>query len=488
MKKAVIVGVLSVLGVAWAGASWYSGRLGEAYLRQIITQGNADWKIVGESAGFAIESEVISFDRGVFSSTMRYRMKFVTPVEGGGQSTIPAIEFVGHIDHGPFPLSSLADGDLRPAMIEGSSELQETPFVKGWFAATKGVAPVLESSRLSYGEVSESRFSLAPMEFLADGVRVQLSGVSGVSTVDTRKKASELSVRIDSVRLNHVSKPSGLTGIALQGVTLVSNYGPGKDDVVLGTQALGFKTLEMTVAAQPAVTVQASSLTLSLVESDAGFDHRTLLDVGMVNAWGQDVVAAKLAMQMKKLNMDALQALSQIDLLASIRIWQGAIQGRLPQFSSDDLLVLVSGFDQVSTGSAQVSVGPLQLHTVNGSSSVNVDMTLTRPTIADPDVMGMAQLRRLSADIALSQASLVDLIVFSGRFIGHAPEAARKIIEPRVATIVSKVRGAGVAKVENGNVLSSISYADGVFDINGTKMSQEQFAQLLTSRAWLALD
>ena len=128
----------------------------------------------------------------------------------------------------------------------------------------------------------------------------------------------------------------------------------------------------------PPIIVQPTSLALDLIEADSGLALKTALDVGMINGWEKDVATARLALDLKHLDSDALSALDFINFLVIIRTWQGVVQGNIPPFSSDDLEELITSIDQILMGSAQVSLAPLQLGAVAGALNVNLDMELRK--------------------------------------------------------------------------------------------------------------
>ena len=77
----------------------------------------------------------------------------------------------------------------------------------------------------------------------------------------------------------------------------------------------------------PPIIVQPTSLALDLIEADSGLALKTALDVGMINGWEKDVATARLALDLKHLDSDALSALDFINFLVIIRTWQGVVQG-----------------------------------------------------------------------------------------------------------------------------------------------------------------
>ena len=77
---------------------------------------------------------------------------------------------------------------------------------------------------------------------------------------------------------------------------------------------------------------------------------------------------------------------------------------------ADDLEELITSIDQILMGSAQVSLAPLQLGAA-GALNVNLDMELRKQAAASRGSAGSARIRKLNAEIELSQAGTVDLLV-----------------------------------------------------------------------------
>ena len=199
--------------------------MAEAFLRESLEQDNAQAKALG-STGYSIVTELISFERGVFTSTARSRLTLSIP---GAETR--EIDIVEHADHGPFPFRRLAAGDFRPAMVATRLELQATSHVNAWFAATQGVTPLTGTSRVSYGKQLEGTYELAPMAFVRDGAKLSFSGMNLLWRLDREAGASEFSGRLDSLTLDHAPTTTGLTGMALQGGAFAFRGRPGKNDV-----------------------------------------------------------------------------------------------------------------------------------------------------------------------------------------------------------------------------------------------------------------
>jgi len=151
MKKSALVGVVVVLGAVWTGTAWFTGQKAEDFVKQSIDNANVELKKLSDQWGIASAVELVSFERGVFSSTARYRVKFTTPAAEGKPAEDRDLVFVEHLSHGPLPLSNLKSGAFMPAMVASDFALEETPTVEEWFASSKGATPVTGHYSVSYG-------------------------------------------------------------------------------------------------------------------------------------------------------------------------------------------------------------------------------------------------------------------------------------------------------------------------------------------------
>ncbi|TAM89903.1 MAG: DUF945 family protein, partial [Candidimonas sp.] len=113
MKKSVlVVGAIVVLAVAYVGASWYVGKRAEALVRQVVQADNQQIRQVLGAHGTSATLSVASYRRGVFSSDAVYALS-VRDARGA----VAEFKLADHIEHGPFPLSRVEKGKLRPLMV-----------------------------------------------------------------------------------------------------------------------------------------------------------------------------------------------------------------------------------------------------------------------------------------------------------------------------------------------------------------------------------
>lgn len=133
-KSAVAVAVIVVLGAAWSGASWYTGKLIEQRMDGEVARLNESLTQRLPQAGLKISYQ--DYQRGVFSSRVHYIIQ-ADPAAKQDALLKPGQQLALNetISHGPFPLTHFS---LAPSMAVVHSELANTPLVAPLFTAIKG--------------------------------------------------------------------------------------------------------------------------------------------------------------------------------------------------------------------------------------------------------------------------------------------------------------------------------------------------------------
>ncbi|CAB3689480.1 Protein YdgA [Achromobacter pulmonis] len=485
MKKAAIAGVVVALGAIWTGTAWYTGQKAEAFVKQSIEDGNAELSKFGEKWGMTPVIELMSFERGVFSSTERYRVKFTLPAKGSQPAEEHEIQFVEHLSHGPFPFSNLASGKLAPAMVASRFQIEETPAVKGWFAATKGATPLSGAYSVSYGKRVSGTFNLAPAEATSNQTKLTFSGMTGDVDFDTNTKHAILALKSDSLALAGPAGESDIVGMAVKGITLDSDLAPGKNDIAMGSQKLVFKEWAITSKTKPPVLFKDTSIGVDLAEADTGVNAKMVLDFGMINVQQKDMAGLQLAIGLKNMDPKALKALNEVYEASSRRMMQADGNEPKPEFTPEEQQILKTNVELLLAGKPSLSVSPLQVRTANGTSTFNLDVDLAKPASTDKPAsdLAMEAIRKLDAKLVLSKGNLADLMAIEPQMRGVPADRAATTAKGQAEMIGTMAVAMGVAKTENDNIVSYLNYADGQVDFNGKKMPLQQFMMMVMSGA-----
>lgn len=485
MKKAAIAGLVVALGAIWTGTAWYTGQKAEAFVKQSIEDGNVELRKLGEKWGVTPVIELMSFERGVFSSTERYRVKFALPAKDGKPAEEREIQFVEYLSHGPFPFSNLASGKLAPAMVASRFQIEETPAIKGWFTATKGATPLSGAYSVSYGKNVTGTFNLAAAEASTDKTTLTFSGMTGDVDFDTKSKHGVLALKSDSLTLAGPAGESDIVGMAVKGITLNSDLAPGKNDMAMGSQKLVFKEWTITSKTKPPVLLKDTSIAVDLAEADAGVNAKMVLDFGMINVKEKDMAGLQLAIGMKNMDPKALKALNDVYEASSRRMMQSGEDEATPEFTPEEQQILKANVELLLAGNPSLSVSPLQVRTANGTSTFNLDVDLTKPASTDKPAsdLAMEAIRKLNAKLVLSKANVADLMAIEPQMRGVPADRAAQTAKGQAEMVGTMAVAMGVAKAENDNIVSYLNYADGQVDFNGKKMPLQQFVMMVMSGA-----
>ncbi|EHK67045.1 YdgA family protein [Achromobacter arsenitoxydans] len=481
MKKSAIVGIVVALGAVWTGTAWYTGQKAEAFVKQAIEDGNVELKKAGDKWGINAVSELVSFERGVFSSTSRYRIKFTSPAADGKPAQERDVVFVEHLSHGPFPLSNLKSGNFAPAMVASDFALEETEMVKEWFAAAKGAVPLSGHYSVSYGKNITGNFGLAPVEVAKDATKLVFSGMKGDFEYATSSKHGMISLASDSLELSGPSDNSDITAMAVKGIALTSDLKPASNDMYVGSQKLTFKDWTITSKEKPPVQFKDTSIAVDMTETGTAMGAKMALDFGMINVQAKDMAGMKLTIDAQNLDSKALKALNDIYEASSRRMLQSKGEEQTPEFTDEEKALLKTNLEQLLAGNPTLAVSPLEVRTANGTSTFNLNLNLAKPAALDGEFSDMLvqALRKLDAKLVLSKGNLADLMAIEPQTRGVPAEQAVQTAKGQAEMVGTMATAMGLGKVENNNIVTYLNYADGQVDFNGKKMPLQQFMMMV---------
>ncbi|ASV33758.1 hypothetical protein CJJ18_06805 [Candidatus Williamhamiltonella defendens] len=167
-KSSLTISMFALLGAAWAGASWYTGKIIEEKMPALTD--NINHKISSYLPRQDIKFTYQDYHRGIFSTKVRYVLQL------NQDKTAEKIIFIETIDHGPFPISQIKKGYLLPVMASVHSTLENTPVLEKIFTANQGESPLSADSRVSYFGNHTSVIHFSPINYEYQDTRLTFSG------------------------------------------------------------------------------------------------------------------------------------------------------------------------------------------------------------------------------------------------------------------------------------------------------------------------
>jgi len=488
MNKSVGIaaGVIIVVGALATGGAWYTGTRLEDVLRDSIQQANQEMAASLKGSESSMVIDLISIDRRVFSSTAHYRV--VIHDENMSQDGKDAeFLFVDNIEHGPLPFSRLKSFKLLPVMAQSNFAMEKSPSAEKWFAMSKGASPVTGHASIGYDRAAAGTLLLSPLEMNDTDGKFTFSGLEVDVEASADAEKLKLTGKMDNLQLN-VTSPEGEVAVGAKNLSFDSGGTKGKSGFYLGHSNLKVDHVLAQVAGQAPI-VLTDVVNTNLAQEDGGnLAAQVSYNVGMINYNGKDVGALQSAFKISNFDVAATQALYQLYQTKILPQQQAAIAEDRKfelQLSPTDQEWMNAEVAKMLAARPHIELEKLALRTANGESHMRIAVDLANPGPTDQPSAEVAKnaIGLLDAKVVLSKPMIRDLATLQATLGGQTDPAA--IAEQ--AKAASEMVGAmavmlQVGKVEGDNIVSSLTYANGMVDFNGQKMTPEEFLSLVMSK------
>ena len=471
MKKRVVAGGLVLAAAAaWTGTAWYTGKRIEDRLAQDVQALDAQAQRLGKKLGIPVALELLYFERGVFSSTARFGLKVT--VQSDGKPAEKAFEFTGKVEHGPFPASRLASGDIAPVMAAGGVQMAQTPDAAAWFAAAGGSAPVTANFLFAYDRDVSVDLALAPVKYADDPVTFEFSGLQARAERAGDGTRGSASLAVDKMSLSEVLK-GGAANAGRQTLTLdglaVSHQSSGASEAFTSSTTLKVRDWVSDLEKLP-LGLKDVVLTLGSETAAERMTGKATLDVGSISVRGQHVAKLRMAAGGKDMDVASLKAFQDFSESAPLRVEKDEpILG--------DKMLAASHLLKFLLARPSFTLSTLEVESANGTSSLGLDIGLDSPSFWNRDPVGIVKevVRNLSVRLKLSTDGVADLIAARLELKGATPEAARIAARQEADVMRDLIAQKRWGRIENGVIQVDADYRDGQLDFNGERMPVEAF-------------
>ncbi|ALM85541.1 YdgA family protein [Bordetella sp. N] len=489
MKKSlgIVVGVIVVAGVAWVGASWYTGKRVEAVVRQGVDEGNA--KIQAFMPNAKMKIEVVSLERHVFSSDIQYSLTLEgVAAEKGKPAKDVAFLLHDHIEHGPFPLARLKSGALAPVMATSAFELVNNETVKSWFELTKGTAPLSGNATVHYNRDVAGNLVLQPVDVLRPDGDLKFSGMNLQVAVAYATKAAKVSGSIDSISLD-IKDPKEPGKVQLTGLTLSSDMHQGQAGLQVGTNQLAVKQMSILHNTSPAILLNNYTQNAELTEGANGLAARVMYDVGMLNLGGQDVAGVRVGFGARNLAADAVKTLVELYgnvLTRTMKQKPGEDPEQALDLPPADREKAMAAGKALLAGKPTFFIDPILVHNAKGESRFDMTLDLGDPGSTDQPIDQMITnlLQKLDAKLTVSTPMVTSILAQQMQQHGGLDAAtAQKQADATTQAMAQMAVATGYLSKDGANVVGTLNYADKVVNLNGKKMPLDEFAMMVMGMA-----
>ncbi len=486
----VLLGIVVAVGAISAGGAWYTGTKLEGVLQQQIVESNKELQaaLIGYNATATLE--LVSLERGLFSSDARYRLKGQGDVFHGDLELLIA----DHIEHGPLPFSRLVRFKWLPVMASSNYELVNNSQTDKWFAATKGAAPFKGVVNVGYDLSAEGTLDFAPMELALDELNnLKFSGLNATFSVSENRRKAKVDGYMDSLDLFLSSPDKAPLKLEIKGLTLASNLHKSSFDYYLGQNTLELSGLNATFGdKQSVLTLKNFEQKTSSEETGSNVAGRADYRVGEIAFDGKAVGSAEMLWSMKSLDSQGMLELVQVYQNVLQPYQKAAAEASAKgegapelQMSEAEEVKVRAAVNKVLAAKPQIALESLALKTGNGESRFSLSLDLAKPQSLELPTaeLGKQLISQLDAKVTLSKPMVADVAALQAQAEGMTD--AKQIAEQSAATaemLSAMAVATQLAKLDGNNVVSALHYANNEVNFNGQKMTVEQFVGFVMSK------
>ena len=477
MKKIALA--VAVPLALFGAATYYTSTQVESTARDAVAQANVKLREMGVGAGADISLKLVGFDRGFLSSSARYQIDVQVPEDDGSTRQFSVL-LQDRLEHGPFPASRLARGQLMPVAAQSHFQLERSPLTEKLFEAAGGEVPVTGDVTIGYdgrqhGDLRSAAFNMQDVE---GAVRVSPAVINFEATQDAT--AVRLDGELPELDMNLQHSATGQpVRISLRGVGLSADNHEDANGFALGPSAVTLKRMEIQTGDEPAVILQDASFDAALAEGERGLDLSAGYRVGQVDVQGQTFRNLALVFGLRHLEASKLKAL--VDryeaILESGATPQESITG-MTDAQQQELQALAL---QMLEHKPTVALDEFGFETAHGAARLSVVLDLRQPSAQafTPDAMITNMLASLKAEAGVDKGLLRDIAGLVAQREQHGaqadPVALKQQADATTELFSGMALGTGWFQLQGDRLASSLHYANDKVTFNGRDMSVPEF-------------
>ncbi|KJH88399.1 hypothetical protein UG46_01465 [Pseudomonas fluorescens] len=480
-----------VIGAISAGGAWYTGTKLEGVLNTAIADSNKQIQTALAGSNGTASIELVSLDRGTFSSTAHYRLKGEGEMFGGEPVELL---FVDNIEHGPLPFSRLMTLKWLPVMATSHTELERTPLTEKWFVAAKDKSPLKGVFNLGYDQSTNGTFELLPLDTkLDEQSQLIFSGLKIDVAASAQAQKLKADGYMDSFKLTTVAEDQTPVQVEFGGLTLASNLTKSTYGYYMGDNTLLLSNSKTSFGEQKSVLgLKNFEMKNNSSENGTSASGRADYKIGELSFNDKVIGSAQMAVSLKNLDIPATMSLMQVyqaklqpyEKAAAEAAEAGEPAPELELTEAEEAQVKAD-LEKLLAGAPQVALENLSFSTANGESRASLIVDLAKPQSMDlpPDELGRQLLALLDFKVKVSKPMLVDLLTVQAQMEGQTD--AKLIADQATATsdmFSAMAVGTELAKLEGNDVVTNLHYANNQVDFNGQKMTVEQFSAFVMSK------
>ena len=465
MKKSLVtVSIIAVLGAAWSGASWYTGKLIEQQMATLVANANQQLQEYLPDAGVKLSVE--NYRRGIFTSQVRYVLAEDRTAQGFRDEVAALVT----IDHGPLPLSQLTHFNLLPAMASLHAGLENTPALNPLFDLAKGKTPISSDTRIAYNGDIALAAEIIPLDHQQGEYRLAFSGAKLAANISHDLKTVRLDFNTDMLEFFGNSQGK----LVLHGLAWKSDTKKNPFDFRLGTQFLGVKQLQVLTPETGAIELAGFSMTSQSDDQDNYLNGQADYRVNALKIHGYDLGSGQLRLKVNHIDAKAVRAFIDFYQQEGINLLQQykGTQQQLAKLVEQNAPRLLSGYPILN-------IAPLSWKNSQGEATLTFNLDLQEPlqtgAAVSPEQQLTQAIKRLEAHLTIPEAMATEASAQLAQIQGASAQQAQAMAPQQVQGLTAMAQKFNLITQKDAVIGSSLRYADNQVELNGNQMSLQAF-------------
>ncbi|TLV23049.1 DUF945 domain-containing protein [Klebsiella indica] len=483
MKKSLVVaGVIIALGVVWTGGAWYTGKQLESHIAAMVQQANAQLQNSLPQAG--VELTYQNYQRGLFSSHLQLVVKPISGKETGWLAAGQSLLFDDVVDHGPFPLSSLRNGNLVPSMAAVKTTLVNNDTSKALFNIAKGDTPFTIDTRIAWNGDNQSAIVLKPLDYTNGEEKVTFSGGQFQLDADREGKTISLTGEADSGQINAVNEYNQkvqftFNNLKADGKTQLTSFNEriGKQTLALEKMSIGVEGKEL--ARFEGMKIDGNS---SLTTDGKGINSQLDYTVNSLKLQNQDIGGGRLTVKLDNIDGQAFHQFSQkYNAEAQALMADPQLAQNRDLYNQALVKTFLNLLPMMLKGTPSLTISPLSWHNAKGETTLNLSVLLKDPSLITAPPQTLADevdrsVKSLDGKLVIPVAMATEFMTRIAGLEGYQPADAAKLADQQVKGLAAMGQMFRITTMEDNAITTSLQYADGQVTLNGQKMPLDEFA------------
>ncbi|HGM5489247.1 TPA: YdgA family protein [Serratia fonticola] len=467
MKKSLVaVSIIVVLGAAWSGTSWYTGKQIEQQMATWVA--NANQRLQESLPDAGVKLSVENYRRGIFTSQVRYVLH---NADRTMQTSGDKMASLVNIDHGPFPLSQLTRLNLLPTLASLHAELENTPIVKPLFDLSKGKPPITADTRIAYNGDIASVVDMLPLDHQQGEYQLAFSGAKLVLNISDDMKNVRLDFNSDNLKISSREQRK----FVFQGLEWKVDTKEAASGFRLGTQSLGAKQLQ--IVSQETGDIQLDGFTVAHQTDGKDNYLNGQFDYGIsaLKIKGNDLGSGQLRLNVNHVDATVLKAFIDFYNQESLNLLQHykGTQQQLARLVEQNMPLLLKGYPTFS-------IAPLSWKNSQGEAIFTFNLDLQQPLQAGTEAIPPEQkliqaIKRLETHLTIPEAMATEASAQLAQLQGASRQQAQAMAPQQVQGLVAMAQKLNLVTLKDAVIGSSLHYADNQVELNGNKMSLQTF-------------